>query len=157
MKKETVYIGIGSNLGDREKNIKAAIDLLKDTPGLVVEKVSSLIETEPQGYMPQGKFLNGVVKIRTELSASKLFSLLQGIESKLRRVKTVKNGPRTIDLDILLYADHQISTQDLVIPHPRMFQRRFVILPLLEIEPDILDRHPLLKEYKDQVKNLILQ
>ena len=146
MKRETVYIGIGSNLGDRLKNINAAIDFLRSVPGVSLEKVSSIIEAEPEGGVSQGKFLNGAIKIRTTLSPFELLKVLQEIEAKLKRVRRVKNAPRTIDLDILLYADKKIDDKGLTVPHPRMLARRFVVVPLLELEPSVLDAHPLLKE-----------
>ena len=145
MKQETAYIGIGSNLGDRLKNINAAIDFLRSASGISLEKVSSIIETEPEGGASQGKFLNGVIKIRTTLSPFELLKVLQQIEAKLKRVRKVKNNPRTIDLDIVLYADKKIDDKGLTVPHPRMLTRRFVLDPLLELEPSILDIHPLLK------------
>ncbi|MCM8774052.1 MAG: 2-amino-4-hydroxy-6-hydroxymethyldihydropteridine diphosphokinase [Candidatus Omnitrophica bacterium] len=132
----TVFIGIGSNLGDRLKNIEEAINYLKSTEGVIVEKVSSLIETEPVGGPPQGKYLNGVIKIKTIISPYKLLEILNTIEHRLGRKRGVINGPRTLDLDILLYGDLTIQDKDLTIPHPRMWEREFVIKPLLEIEPD---------------------
>jgi 2-amino-4-hydroxy-6-hydroxymethyldihydropteridine diphosphokinase len=134
------YIGIGSNLGDRPANIESAIAELKNRPGIAIEKISSIIETTPIGGPAQGKYLNGVIKIKTEISPRALLSILQNIENKLGRARTVKNGPRTIDLDILLYEDKAINEPDLKVPHPRMFEREFVMKPLLEIEPGILKR-----------------
>ncbi|MCM8823791.1 MAG: 2-amino-4-hydroxy-6-hydroxymethyldihydropteridine diphosphokinase [Candidatus Omnitrophica bacterium] len=133
----TVFIGIGSNLGDRLKNIEEAINYLRSTEGVIVEKVSSLIETEPVGGPPQGKYLNGVIKIKTSISPHKLLEILNTIEYRLGRKRGVINGPRTLDLDILLYGDLIIQDKDLTIPHPRMWEREFVIKPLLEIEPDL--------------------
>ena len=155
MKKEVVYIGLGSNQGERGKNITDAIDFLKDTPGVSVEKVSSIIETKPDGGPAQGLFLNAVAKIRTGLKPAELLSVLQDIERRLKRVKTVVNGPRTIDLDILLYGHKAINQEDLIIPHPRMCRRLFVLKPLLEIEPAILDNHAYLKQRKDEIEDLI--
>ena len=145
MKQEIVYIGVGSNLGDRLKNINTAIDFLKATPGVTLEKVSSLIETEPEGGIEQARFLNGAIKIGTTIAPSELLKALQAIEARLKRVRTVKNGPRTIDLDILLYGDERIEEKDLIVPHPRMLERSFVTRPLLEIEPSLFKTHPLLK------------
>lgn len=128
------YIGIGSNLGDRLKVIRSAIKRIKALQGTKVLKVSKIIETLPQGGPKgQGKFLNGVIKIRTKLSPVKLFSSLKAIESSLGRKKTLRFGARIIDLDILLYAKKFIQTEKLIIPHPRMFERDFVLKPLLEI------------------------
>lgn len=127
------YLGIGSNLGDRRKNIRLAmqkINKLKDTKVL---KTSKVTQSEPEGGPPQRDFLNSAIKIKTKLSAFKLLKALKKIEKELGREKTVKNGPRTIDLDILLYGNKIINRKDLKIPHPRMFEREFVIKPLLEI------------------------
>lgn len=135
-----VYIGIGSNLGNRPANIESAIAELKGSSGISIEKISSIIETTPIGGPRQSKYLNGVVKIKTEISPRALLGILQKIENKLGRIRTVKNGPRTIDLDMLLYDDKMINEPDLKVPHPRMFEREFVMRPLLEIEPQIMER-----------------
>jgi 2-amino-4-hydroxy-6-hydroxymethyldihydropteridine diphosphokinase len=127
------YIAFGSNLGNRKKNIQDAIALLKSHQRITVQKISSLIETRPQGGPAQGKFLNGVLKIETDLSARKILKVLQDIEKYLGRKRTVKNGPRTIDLDIIFYGDKTINEPDLVIPHPRWQDREFVKKPLSEI------------------------
>ena len=132
----TVYLGLGSNLGDREKNIQDAVSLLKDF--ITVEKFSTIIETEPVGFLEQGKFLNAVLKGTTQLSAFDLLAETKSIENKLGRVRTLRNGPRTIDIDILLYDYEKISTPQLTIPHPQMWERDFVMGPLKEIEPDIV-------------------
>lgn len=127
------YLGIGSNLGDRRKNIKKALEILKKTKAIKLEKISKLYETEPQGGPPQGKFLNGVIKIRTSLLPFQLLKLLKRIEKDLGRKRIRRFGPRTIDLDILFYSDKVINKRDLKIPHPRCFERDFVLKPLLEI------------------------
>ena len=132
-----VYLGIGSNIGNRDNNIRQAVSLLKET-GIEIAAVSSLIETDPVGGPPQGKFLNGAIKIKTILSPQELLQTLKSIEQKLGRTKTVKDGPRVIDLDILLYEDATISSDALTIPHPRMLERAFVIKPLNEIAPEIV-------------------
>jgi len=130
----TCYIGIGSNVGNRQGNIKTAIELIKALKDTQVLKVSGIIETFPVGGPKgQGKFLNGAIKIRTNLSALKLLSSLKNIEGSLGRKKTVRNGPRTIDLDILLYGNKFINSRKLNIPHRKMFERDFVLRPLLEI------------------------
>jgi 2-amino-4-hydroxy-6-hydroxymethyldihydropteridine diphosphokinase len=135
-----VFIGIGSNLGDRLEYIAKAIDSLRNTAKINIEKTSSIIETDAVGGPAQPKYLNSVIKIKTELSAKKLLGVLQDIEKKLGRIRTVKNGSRTIDLDILLYGNDIVNEPDLKIPHPRMLEREFVMRPLLEIEPAILMR-----------------
>jgi len=128
-----VFIGLGSNLGDREDYINKAINCLKETSNITVEKVSSIIETEPQDAAGQEKYLNAVIKLETNFAALDLLKKMQSIEDSLGRVRTFKNAPRTIDLDILLYGEEVIDEPELKIPHPRMFERKFVIEPLLEI------------------------
>ncbi len=127
------YIGIGSNLGDRKKHIKNAIEKLKETEGVEVKKISNIYETEPVGGPKQGKYLNGVIEIETWLEPSDLMIKLQKIEKQSGRIRSVKNAPRTIDLDILLYGDKKIDEPGLKIPHPRMYEREFVMKPLKEI------------------------
>lgn len=131
-----VFISVGSNLGDRAGYINKAINCLREIPAVMVEKVSSIIETEPYEAPPQGKYLNGVIKLKTDLGAKELLRKLQSIEKSLGRVRLAKNTPRTIDLDILMYNDKKIDEPQLQVPHPRMFERAFVIEPLLEIEPE---------------------
>ncbi len=131
-----IYLALGSNLGNRQKNIKNAITLLKKN-GVAVQKISTIIETEPVGFLDQGKFLNAVLKGTTELSAFDLLAQTKSIEKKLGRIKTVRNGPRTIDIDILLYDQEKILTPRLTIPHPGMWERDFVMGPLKEISPEI--------------------
>ena len=134
----TCYIALGSNLGERNKNIKLALNYLKLDPTIKLLKVSSLIETEPHNCPPQPKFLNGVAKIETDYSAQQLLERLQEIEVQLgRSIPRAKNQPRNIDLDILLYGDLKIDQEDLKIPHPRMWEREFVTVPLKEIAPEM--------------------
>jgi len=127
------YIGIGSNLGDRQKYIYRAIEELKKNKDIRVVETSSIYETEPVGGIPQGKFLNGVLKIRTSLNSGSLLRSLNEIEKLLGRKRMVKNGPRTIDLDILYYGDESINKKDLRIPHPRIKEREFVLRGLREL------------------------
>ncbi len=132
---EEVYIGIGSNLGDRSKNIKQALEFLKDIDGIKLDKVSSFIESKPEtGVGPD--YLNGVAKISTEISPRDLLEVLQGIENRLGRQRPFKAAPRTIDLDILLYGKRVVNEPGLVIPHPRIHQREFVLQPLAELRND---------------------
>lgn len=133
-----VFIAVGSNLGDRAAYINKAIDCLRETPAITVEKISSIIETEPHDAPPQGKYLNGVIRLETGLTAKELLKKLQNIEKSLGRVRLVKNSARTIDLDILLYDDKKIDEPELKIPHPRMLERPFVTGPLLEVEPNFI-------------------
>ncbi len=127
------YISIGSNLGDRTKYIENAIEKLKETKGIEVKRISSIYETEPMGGPKQGKYLNGAIEIETHLEPREIMVKLQKIEKQLGRIRTVKNAPRTIDLDMLLYGDKKINEPDLKIPHPRMHERDFVMKPLKEI------------------------
>ena len=127
------YIGIGSNLGDRREYIDRAIRELEGSDGIRVKRVSSIYETDPVGMADQGKFLNGVIEINTDLEAPELLKKLRGIESMLGRVRGIKNGPRTIDLDILYFGDENIVSDDLVVPHPRIKERGFVLKGLREL------------------------
>ena len=127
------YIGIGSNLGQRRKNIKKALSCLKATKGIKIEKVSRFYETEPLGGPRQGKFLNAAARLKTDLRPVELLRRLKEIEKILGRRKTVRYGPRVIDLDILLYGDELIKRRNLKIPHPKIFGREFVLRPLAEI------------------------
>lgn len=129
----TCYIGIGSNLGDRRCSINAAIDALRATGGITVTGVSSIYETEPVGDIPQGRYLNGVIEIRTSLPPRDLLQELLAIEERLGRKRTVKNGPRVIDLDILYYGDERREEEGLTIPHPRLREREFVLRGLREL------------------------
>lgn len=127
------YLGIGSNLGNRRNNIKKALDYLAKTKGIKIEKTSRIYETEPVGGPAQGKFLNAAIKIKTSLTPQLLLKTIKKIEKDLGRRKTVRFGPREIDLDILLYGNEVIKRRDLAIPHPRMFEREFVLRPLRDI------------------------
>ena len=128
----TAYLGIGSNMGDRKQHIHDALNLLEQK-NITVIAVSSLIETDPVGGPPQGPFLNGAIKIETDRSPHDLLSCLKSIEHLLGRRPSIKNGPRPIDIDILLYNNDTIKTPTLTIPHPRMAERDFVMQPLKEI------------------------
>jgi 2-amino-4-hydroxy-6-hydroxymethyldihydropteridine diphosphokinase len=129
----TCYIGIGSNLGDRKKYIERAIEELKKSGRIDVKRVSSVYETEPMGDVAQGKFLNGVIEADTDFSPHELLSELNSIENGLGRKRIAKNGPRTIDLDILYYGSQAINEKDLVIPHPKIEEREFVLKGLREL------------------------
>jgi 2-amino-4-hydroxy-6-hydroxymethyldihydropteridine diphosphokinase len=131
-----VYLGLGSNLGDRRANLEAAIEKL----ALDVKRRSSIYETEPRDFRNQPWFLNQVVEAETDLFPRQLLSHIQKVERDLGRKRTVAKGPRTIDIDILLYGNGVIKTSDLEIPHPRLAERRFVLEPLAELAPDL--RHP---------------
>ena len=133
-----VYIGLGSNLGERELTIRRALGLLDADTAIDVEAVSSLRETDPVGYEDQPKFLNGAAALRTELAPRALLRRLQEIELELGRDRSgLRFGPRTIDLDVLLYGDERIEEPGLEIPHPRLAERRFVLEPLAELDATI--------------------
>lgn len=134
-----VYISLGSNLGDREEFICSSLEALRGVPDSEVKKVSSLYETAPVGRTNQPRFLNAVVKTWTGLEVRGLWEHMQRIERELGRVRGERWGPRTIDLDLILYGDRVIVWKDLVVPHPRYRERAFVLVPLLEIEPELVD------------------
>lgn len=144
------YIGIGTNIGDRFANIKTAIDYLKAEEKIVSLSVSSLYETEPVGYSEQPEFINGVIKIETGYSLRELFLFLKNIEKKMGRVKTVKYGPRIIDLDILFYENVIYVDLDIKVPHPHLHKRAFVLYPFSELAKDYI--HPL---YLESIESLI--
>lgn len=129
----TAYIGLGSNLGNRLLNLKKAVTLLKSKQKVKLLKISPCFESEPLYLKQQPQFLNAVIKIRTGLSAIDLLSILKKIERKLLRQKGERFGPRTIDLDLLLYGRKKLKTQALMVPHPRILEREFVLKPLSEI------------------------
>ncbi|MFL5922982.1 MAG: 2-amino-4-hydroxy-6-hydroxymethyldihydropteridine diphosphokinase [Gaiellaceae bacterium] len=133
----SAYVGLGANLGERAAAIDAALDLLRAVVGVEVVAVSSLRETDPIGYVDQPRFLNAAAELETTLSASELLDRLLAIERRLGRVRGEgpRFGPRTIDLDLLLYGDKQIDEPGLQIPHPRLHERRFALEPLAELDP----------------------
>jgi 2-amino-4-hydroxy-6-hydroxymethyldihydropteridine diphosphokinase len=132
----TVYIGLGTNLGDRAANLRAALAVL-ETKSVRITRASSLYETAPRDFFDQPWFLNQVVEAETALSPRELLLTLLAIERELGRERMIDKGPRLIDLDILLYADSIIDDDDLHIPHPRMTERRFVLEPLAELQPQL--------------------
>ena len=139
-----VYVGFGSNIGDRLAYIQNAIHALSETEGITLQKISSVYQTDPVGYETQAQFLNGVAAIQTDLPPLCLLHTLKNIESEVGRQHRIRWGPREIDLDILIYGDLCFQTEKLVIPHPEMHRRRFVLAPLVEIAPDLVP--PVLKE-----------
>lgn len=131
------YIGLGSNLGDKRAFLRQALGLLAVHPRVCLEKVSSFYETRPVGVSPELPFINAVAEISTSLSAEELLALLRKIEEELGRSRPYPGAPRTIDLDLLLYGEEQIALPHLVVPHPRLPERDFVLAPLLEIAPEV--------------------
>lgn len=134
----TAYLSLGSNLGNRDRNLAEAVRRLGTTPGVEVRRVSSVYETAPVGGPPQGDFLNLVVELATTLSPRELLAACQAIEADLGRERTVRWGPRTIDLDVLIYEGVTSADPELTLPHPRMLERQFVLRPLAEIAPDLV-------------------
>jgi 2-amino-4-hydroxy-6-hydroxymethyldihydropteridine diphosphokinase len=130
----TVYIALGTNIGDREANLREALHRMRES-GVHTTKLSDLYETEPVDYLEQPWFLNAVLEAKTDLPAEQLLAALRQIEAEMKSKKPFPKGPRIIDLDILLYGDDTIDTPDLQVPHPRMLQRNFVLVPLAEIAP----------------------
>ncbi|MBE5968520.1 MAG: 2-amino-4-hydroxy-6-hydroxymethyldihydropteridine diphosphokinase [Lachnospiraceae bacterium] len=145
------YLGIGSNLGDKETNLNEAVRLLNEDADCIVKQVSSYQVTEPVGGVEQDDFLNGAVCVKTLKSADALLQLIGNIEKALKRERIIHWGPRTIDLDILFYDDEVIQTKNLTIPHPEVANRRFVLDPMCEIAPWL--RHPVLGETMLQLRD----
>ncbi len=140
---QTGYIALGSNLGDRARNLSDAIDRLNAVPEVSVKKVATAIETDPVDCPPDAaRFLNSAIEVETTLPVGVLFKELQGIELELGRTRAVRNAPRVIDMDLLLYGTLICKEHRLTIPHPRMHERAFVLIPLAEIAPDVV--HPVL-------------
>jgi 2-amino-4-hydroxy-6-hydroxymethyldihydropteridine diphosphokinase len=133
------YVGLGANLGDRERTLRAAVDALASEEGVEVVAVSSLRETEPVGVGEQPRFLNGAVELETTLSARELLDRLLAVELRFGRVRIPgEHGPRTLDLDLLLYGDEEIDELGLTVPHPRLHDRGFVLEPLDELAPGLV-------------------
>lgn len=147
----TIYLALGSNVGDRQENLKEAISQL--VPQVSITAESSIYETEPWGYEDQDDFLNMVVQGETELEPLELLAHLKEIEANVGRTKTFRNGPREIDLDILFYDDLIMEDKNLAIPHPRLHERAFVLVPLADIAPDFV--HPIWNHrIRDMLGNL---
>jgi 2-amino-4-hydroxy-6-hydroxymethyldihydropteridine diphosphokinase len=134
---KTAYLGLGSNLGDKAANLRAAVRYLRDGKCCCVARVSSLYVTKAVGLADQPDFLNAVVELRTSLNPDELLAKCREVERKIGRVRTIRWGPRVIDLDILIYENACVNTQDLVIPHRRLRERAFVLAPLAEIAPNL--------------------
>lgn len=152
-KEHIAYIGVGSNMGNRFENIKTAEKELNNSSFCKVIEISKIYETEPVGYLDQAFFLNCVFKITTFLAPDKLLTLLLDTEKRLKRKRIIHWGPRTIDLDILFYDNLVISSKDLIIPHPRLHERMFVLKPLCDLAPDYV--HPVIKEQCSQIAGKI--
>ena len=153
-----VFLGIGTNLGDREANLKKAVENIRESIGPVIRS-SSVYETEPWGFRSENQFLNIVVEVETDLKPSGLLGRMLMIEANMGRLRGGKEYmSRLIDLDILLYGNEILETKSLIVPHPKMQERRFVLVPLNEIAPDLvhpilgMDINTLLKKCKDKSK-----
>ncbi|MGK0555013.1 2-amino-4-hydroxy-6-hydroxymethyldihydropteridine diphosphokinase [Macrococcus capreoli] len=146
------YISFGSNMGDRERQITDALAMLNEVRETKVTQVSALYETAPVGGVVQDDFLNGVAEVSTYLSALELLDEIQAIELKLNRVRKIHWGPRTIDLDIVLFGSQVIDSERLKVPHPYMHERSFVLIPLNEIAPDAI--HPILNQKVSELVTL---
>lgn len=133
----TAFIALGSNIGNRYDNMAKAIQILTNHPGIQLVNKSSIYETDPIGYEDQDLFLNMVIEVKTVLNANELLDTCLKTEQELGRKREIRWGPRTIDLDILTFNDENIETEKLIVPHPRMLERAFVMIPLFEINPDI--------------------
>ena len=149
----TVYLGLGSNMGNRQDNLDRALGLLSQR--LRTGKVSSIYDTEPIGNVNQPRFLNLVCQVYTRLAPRELLTLAKGIELKLGRALGKSSAPRPIDIDILFYGDLVIETPELVIPHPRLTERAFVLVPLNEIAPDLV--HPVSGKTVKELKSAVTE
>jgi 2-amino-4-hydroxy-6-hydroxymethyldihydropteridine diphosphokinase len=134
---KSAFVGIGSNLGDREGNLRQAVELLSAEDGIDVVAVSEIRETDPVGPVEQGPFLNGAVRIETDLAPRELLERLLAVEERLGRVRRERWGPRTIDLDLLLYGDDVVDEPGLTVPHARLHERRFALEPLSDLAPSL--------------------
>lgn len=149
-----VFIALGSNTGDRELNLLRAVAEIGKLPGTKITALSGFYDTEPVGPVPQDNFLNAVLRVETSLPPRPLLAELQRIETVVfRRIREVHWGPRSLDLDILFYGDRVIDEQGLQVPHPRLHDRRFVLVPLVEIAPGLV--HPLLGQRVDELLRVL--
>lgn len=133
---DSIVLGLGSNLGDRLATLQRAVDMLADEPGVRLLACSRVWETAPVGGVEQPDFLNVVVRAEVDLDPRGLLDACHRVEAALGRIRGVRWGPRTVDIDVLLFGDRTIDEPDLTVPHPRMLERAFVLLPLLELDPD---------------------
>ena len=151
----SVFIGLGSNLEDRLSQINKALELLSFKNYLNFRSISSYYETEPVGVEPQPAYLNAVAEFSCSISPEKLLDFILSIEEKMGRIRIFKGSPRLIDIDILLYGSNVLKTTSLEIPHPRMHERRFVLLPLSEIAPKVF--HPILEKTVDELLESVVE
>lgn len=135
MTMEIAYIALGTNIEPREAYLTGALEKITEHEEIKMNNISSIYETDPVGYTDQADFLNMIIEVETTLSPMDLLAYCQGIENRLGRERDIRFGPRTIDLDILLYGEETVSTDELTVPHPRMHERAFVLVPLAELAP----------------------
>ena len=147
----TAYLGLGSNMGDREGFLRQAVALLAAEGDISVKQVSSIYETDPVGFTDQGAFLNAVAVVETELSASDLLRKCLCVERSLQRVRDVRWGPRTIDIDLLLFGDQIMDDSELTVPHPRLRERLFVLIPLHEVAPQVVFGGQTAAQYRNKL------
>ncbi|WP_251520992.1 MULTISPECIES: 2-amino-4-hydroxy-6-hydroxymethyldihydropteridine diphosphokinase [Staphylococcus] len=133
------YLGLGSNIGDRETQLEEAIRILDNKEGIQVAQTSPIYETDPVGYTDQPQFLNQCIEVQTVLPPSDLLKACLDTEQQLHRVRDIRWGPRTLDVDILIYGNLTVEQDDLIIPHPRMLERAFVLIPLNDIASDVIE------------------
>lgn len=138
MSGERAHLALGSNLGDRLAHLRSAVAGLAATDGVVVEAVSRVYETAPMGGPAQGRYLNAVVAVATDLTPAQLLAVARRLEDEAGRVRTERFGPRTLDVDVLLVGDERVATPELTVPHPRMWERGFVLAPLADVAPDLV-------------------
>ena len=151
--KNKVYLSLGSNIGNRQEYIESAIELVGKTEGIKILKKSGLYETSPVGYVEQDLFLNAVIKIETDFSAREILKIINKIENELDRKREIRWGPRTIDIDILIFSDKKIDESDLIVPHKEMLNRLFVLIPLAEIyDGEFFGREEIVQKINELVK-----
>lgn len=145
---DIAYVALGSNIGNVKENIRIAVDALGSVPGVKVISVSELYETKPWGYEEQNNFCNAAARLSVDVSPEALLGICLGIEAGMGRVRKIHNGPRIIDIDLIIYNGQSRNTKELILPHPRMNERDFVLVPLLDVAED---------EMKDDIKEKIAQ
>ncbi|AGB40474.1 2-amino-4-hydroxy-6-hydroxymethyldihydropteridine pyrophosphokinase [Halobacteroides halobius DSM 5150] len=147
-----VYLGLGTNKGDREANLKQAIELINNFNNSELKEISAVYETEPWGYTQQDDFLNLCVRVQTKLGPHELLTKCQQVEKELKRERKIKWGPRTIDVDILVYDDLKLNDEELILPHPRMQERAFVLVPLSDLNNNLIIKGKSIKEWLSIIK-----
>lgn len=150
-----VYLSLGTNIGNREQNLKLAVKQLQESKNVKIKAVSSIYETAPVGYVDQPSFLNIALFLQTSNSADEMLKICQSIENELGRVREIRWGPRIIDLDILLFNNDNIGVENLIVPHPRMYERAFVLVPLLEVAIRPLSEQLLLAKQRVESMDLV--